>query len=222
MKKIKLDWLQVLILALPFCGVVLLWDKLPARLPSHWNLHGEVDGYASKGFGTLFLPILNVAVAALIAAICPVDPRVRKQDPETKASSLRTFRAVRLIFSTFLSGLCLALLWIAMGLPLEAPRAIGVGVSIMFLGLGNLMGKLRPNYFVGIRTPWTLESREVWLKTHRLGGKLMVAASLLLLMGCLILPTPIYLWLYAPMILLMGLTPIIYSFVLYRRQQETT
>jgi len=85
--------------------------------------------------------------------------------------------------------------------------------------LGNLMGKLRPNYFVGVRTPWTLESTEVWAKTHRLAGKLMVIAGLVLLVACLKFQPAIYVWIYVPLILAIVVVPIVYSFRLYKKQQ---
>lgn len=219
MKKVKTEWLQLLILAIPFCVAALLWDKLPHRVPIHWNSHGHVDGYAGRTFGALFVPAVNVAAIALIWFVCLVDPRVKRQDAETRARSLRTFRTVRLIFSTFLCAIALTILGISMGIPLDMPRIISAGVGLMFIVLGNLMGKLRPNYFVGVRTPWTLESAEVWGKTHRLAGKLMVIAGLLLLIGCLLLQPSTYVWMYVPLILAIAIVPIVYSFRLYKRRQ---
>jgi len=218
MKKIKTEWLQLLILVVPFCAVALLWDKLPSRVPIHWNGHGHVDGYAGRTFGALFVPGLNLAVIALIWFVCLIDPRVKRQDPETRARSVRTFRTVRLIFSTFLCAVALTILGISIGIPLDMPRIISVGVGVMLIVLGNIMGKLRPNYFVGVRTPWTLESAEVWGKTHRLAGRLMVIGGLLLLVICLVLNPAIYVWIYVPLILAIAVAPIIYSFRLYKKQ----
>jgi len=217
MKKLKTEWLQLLILALPFCAVALLWDKLPARVPIHWNSHGQVNGYAGRTFGALFVPALNVGVTALVWFVCLIDPRVKRQDADTRARSLRAFRTIRLIISSFLCAVALTILGISVGLPLDMPRIISVGVGVMFIALGNIMGKLRPNYFVGVRTPWTLESVEVWGKTHRLAGKLMVLAGLLLLVSCLVLQPAIYIWIYLPLILTVAAVPIVYSFLLSKK-----
>ena len=80
MRLLKREWPQLLILALPFCAAALLWDKLPDRLPIHWNIRGEIDGYAGKTFGTLFSPALNVFVAALAAVLPRLDPKCRSYD----------------------------------------------------------------------------------------------------------------------------------------------
>ena len=218
MKKLKTEWLQLLILALPFCAAALLWDRLPARVPIHWNIHGNVDGYASKTFGALFVPVLNVAIA-LIWLVCLIDPKVKGQEPGNKARSFRAFRMVRLIVSSFLCAVALAILGISVGLSLDMSRIICVGLAVMLIVLGNLMGKLRPNYFVGVRTPWTLESTEVWAKTHRLAGKLMVIAGFVLLVACLKFQPAIYVWIYVPLILAIVVVPIVYSFRLYKKQQ---
>jgi len=207
-------------LALPFCAVALLWDKLPGRLPVHWNIDGEIDGYAGKAFAALCVPVSNVLAVALIGVVVLIDPRMRRQPPETRASSLKAIKAVRLVVSFFLTAVSLTMLGIGAGLSLDLPRIVGAGLALLFLVFGNVMGKLRPNYFVGIRTPWTLEDPEVWLKTLRLAGKLMVVGSLVLLAGCLVLPPAAYIYLCLPAIGVMALVPVVYSFVLYKKQHS--
>src|SRR5215207_8962166 len=86
MKLLKNEWLQLLILLLPFCAAILLWDSLPDRMPIHWNARGEIDGYANKPFAALFVPAVNVAIAAIFLVVSAIDPRVLRSQPEVRAS----------------------------------------------------------------------------------------------------------------------------------------
>jgi uncharacterized membrane protein len=218
MKTLRREWIQLLILAVPFFAAALLWDRLPDQMPIHWNIHGQVDGYAGRAFGAFFLPCMNAVTIVFISIVALIDPRVRKQDAETRAGSLRVFRGVRLALSLFLTALSLTTLGIAIGMPLDVSRIICAGMALLFLVLGNLMGKIRPNYFLGVRTPWTLESREVWQKTHRLAGKLMVGGSAVMLAGALLLPSKASVLFILPVALLIAAIPIVYSYVIYKKQ----
>src|SRR6185436_6253303 len=131
---------------------------------------------------------------------------------EARASSLRVFKVVRLGLSFFLATVSVTIMSIAVGLPLDISRIIGMGLAGLFLVLGNVLGKVRPNYFLGVRTPWTLESPEVWQKTHRLAGKIMVLGALLLLLGAILLPREASVLFPLPVVLVMALVPVIYSY----------
>src|SRR5262249_48543078 len=152
---LKGEALQLLILAVPFCAAALLWDKLPARIPIHWNIHGQIDGYAGKTFGALFLPSLNLFITALVAFLPFIDPRMKTYDDETKATLRHPFYLVRLAVTSFFSVVALAIFGVALKLPINVSTVINAGAAILIIVTGNLMTKLRPNYFFGIRTPWT-------------------------------------------------------------------
>ncbi len=124
MKLLKNEWLQLLILAAPFCAAALLWDKLPDRMPIHWDFRGEIDGYAGKTFGVLFLPLLNVALVVLITFLPRLDPKCRNYDAETKASIAGVFKVCRLAFSLFLSALTVAILLCALQFHFDFARFI--------------------------------------------------------------------------------------------------
>jgi uncharacterized membrane protein len=221
MKWLKSEWPQLLILLLPVCVAALLWDKLPERMPIHWNAHGEIDGYAGKPFATFFVPALNLFIVALIYFLSRFDPRVRKAEPELQKGFQKTFRVIRLAISGFMAVVALTILGIAAGLSLDMTRIIGVGAALLIGILGNLMSKIRPNYFVGIRTPWTLESREVWIKTHRFGGRVMVAGAILLLIACFALKGVAYAFVMLSVVLTMAFVPMIYSFVIYKKEHSS-
>ena len=223
MKLLRNEWLQLLILAAPFCAAALLWDRLPDRLPVHWNIRGEIDGYAGKNFGALFLPILNVALVVLISFLPRLDPKCRNYDAETKASIVGVFRICRLAFSLFFTALVLAMYAVALHFHLDITRFIAGGLGVMIAVMGNSMGKLRPNYFAGFRTPWSLESHTVWTRTHRLGGRLMVGSGICLFAESLLLPTKLcFLAGVLPMIILIGIVPAAYSYFSYRAEKKAS
>jgi uncharacterized membrane protein len=92
---LKDEWLQWLILAAPFCAAALLWDRLPERVPIHWNAQGHVDGYAARGIGVVLVPVTNVVLTLLLAVLPWLDPKLRRQEGEARASLARTLRIVR-------------------------------------------------------------------------------------------------------------------------------
>jgi uncharacterized membrane protein len=218
---LKKEWLQVVILAVPFCAVALLWDKLPGWVPIHWNARGEVDGIARKAFGTLLVPLINVGLACFMSLLPLIDPKLRKHDPEMRASLWRTVRIFRLAITAFMSFASLAMLAATLKLFKNGANftyAIYIGMGFLFVVMGNSMTKLRPNYFVGIRTPWTLESKEVWARTHRVGGRFMMIAGLLMIGLCFVVPLELYVFcVVLPFILGFALFSILYSYMLYKK-----
>jgi uncharacterized membrane protein len=221
MKWLKNEWPQILILLLPVCAGVLLWDRLPERMPIHWNARGEIDGYAGKPFATFFLPAVNLFIVAVFYLVSRIDPKVRYAQPDPQKSQRRVFRAIRLAISGFMAIVGLAILGVAAGLSLDMLRIVGVGMALLIGILGNFMGKIRPNYFTGIRTPWTLESPEVWIKTHRFGGRLMVVVAVLLLIASLTLKGAAYVSVMVALILVMAFVPMIYSFLVYKKENSS-
>jgi uncharacterized membrane protein len=223
MKLLKNEWLQLLILTAPFCAAALLWDKLPDRMPFHWNIRGEIDGYAGKTIGALLLPVINVVVFALLAFLPRLDPKCRSYDAETKASIAGVFKVCRLAASSFLSALTIAILLVSLQFHFDLTRFAVGGAGLLTAVMGNSMTKLRPNWFGGFRTPWSLKSRTVWMKTHRLGGRLMVGCGLGMFVESLFLPA--WLCLLAggvPMIILVGIVPVVYSYFSYRAEKKNS
>jgi uncharacterized membrane protein len=218
MIRLRNEWLQLLLLLTPFCIAALLWDKLPERMPIHWNARGEVDGYAGRTFAALFVPMISIGMALLVGLLAFIDPKVRKADAEARANFQRVFKAIRLTLTGFMTAVGLAVICIGAGYPLDMSRVIAIGLALLFGVLGNLMGKLRPNYFVGIRTPWTLESREVWIKTHRLTGRLMVAVAVVLVAAGLVLPSAVMVWVAVSGPVLVLFVSVLYSFLAYKGQ----
>lgn len=221
MKTLKNEWLQLLLLAVPFGAAVLLWDKLPARMPVHWNLRGDVDGYGSKAMGVLFLPVLSVLVAVLTVWLPRLDPKCAHYDAETKASIAGFFKIARLAFAAFFAVVTSVILLVALQYPLEITRFVAGGLGLLLAVLGNSMGKLRPNSFAGFRTPWSLASRTVWIKTHRLGGWLMVCGGVMVCVASLLLPARLcFLAGVLPLAALVAVVPLVYSYFCFQAEKR--
>ena len=220
MKIPKKEWLQILILALPFCVAAALWNKLPDPMPNHWGINGQVDGYASKPVAALLLPCINLAFTALMMVLPRIDPKFARYDEETKASLRRTFAAMRLAVTLYLSFLALVVVVTPLYPAIRIPTVIGSGAGLLLMVLGNLMTKLRPNWFYGIRTRWTLESRDIWIKTHRLGGRLMMAGGVCILIFGLLLPMKLFvICVLLPAAAIMSIVPIVYSYIIWNRSR---
>ena len=220
MKIPRREWLQILILALPFCVAAALWNKLPDPMPNHWGINGQVDGYASKPVAALLLPCINLAFTALMLVLPRIDPKFARYDEETKASLRRTFAAMRLAVTLYLSFLALVVVVTPLYPAIRIPTVIGSGAGLLLMIFGNLMTKLRPNWFCGIRTRWTLESRDIWIKTHRLGGRLMMAGGVCILIFGLLLPMKLFvICVLLPAAAVMSIVPIVYSYIVWNRSR---
>ena len=155
------------------------WMRLPegAQMPVHWNAAGEIDRYGTKFEGLLLLPVISGLIAVTLAFIPLFEPR--------QGNLLRSAKPyVITCAATLLFMLCLhaAMILTALGKPVSVPRAIFAATGVLFIVIGNFFGKVRSNYFFGIRTPWTLSSELSWNKTHRLGGRLFMLFGLVVLL----------------------------------------
>src|ERR1035437_4622591 len=130
MKIPKREWLQILILAVPFCVAALLWNKLPDQRPNHWGINAQVDGYDSKPVATLLLPCINLVAAVLILILPRIDPKFARYDEESQASLRRTFAAMRLASTLFLSLVALAVMATPLYPAIQVPTVITPGLGL--------------------------------------------------------------------------------------------
>ena len=191
----------------------LAYPQLPAQIPIHWNTQGVVNGYGPRGTLLLLGPGGMLGVLVLFGLLRRLSPRDYEVD-----SFRPTYLYLMLVLVVLLAYLFGVLLWAALVGPQDVLRMVLGGVGVLFMLIGNVLGKVRRNFFVGIRTPWTLASERVWYATHRLAAKVWVAGGLLSLLG-LMLGLPIWgmvaLWLAA------ALWPMAYSLLLYRRLAQS-
>lgn len=209
MKPVHSLFLSVLFLLVLLAAFLWLYPQMPASVPVHWNVQGRIDGYGSP-INAVATPMIIIAFVALLTLVLPaISPRGFEIKP-----FISVFVIVMLAVQAFVLVAALGVLMNAAGHPLGRlmTRMLPVGVLLMILG--NYMGKLRKNFFAGIRTPWTLASDEVWERTHRFAGWLFMPAGLIVVIGALV---------NAPATLSMGVIfaaafiPVVYSYLVYRR-----
>ena len=175
---LKTEWPALVILAVTLGVTLILYPRLPDKIPMHWNISGEVDRYGSRLQGAFMLPLLSIALYTFYHFLPIIDP---KRKNYTKFNSSYTF--LRYLLLIFFLGMQLIILTTSLGLNLDVGRWVTGGVGLLFIFLGNIMSRFRFNYFIGIRTPWTLASEVVWRKTHLLASKLMVLGGVIILLG---------------------------------------
>lgn len=201
---------QLLILAAMFAVGVLRWSTAPQRMPMHWNLRGEVDRFGGRLEGLFFLPLVALLLYGLLLALPRLDPH--RANYNSFAGAYHALRLVLLLFMGLMHG---ALLWGGA----RMPSLMGLLVGVLLTVLGLLLPRLGTNWFAGIRTPWTLSSQLSWEKTHRLAGRLFVAAGLVMLVVSQLDGT--WLWrLMAPVIGAAVLLPVLYSYWVWREDPE--
>ena len=164
---------SLLLLAVTLGLLVTTWSVAGDRVPVHWNAAGEIDRYGSKAMGLLLPPLFAVGLYLLLLFVPRVDPG--RANYATFSDTYLVIRtAVLALITGFYGVTCLAARGFEVSMELVAPLAVGA----LFVVLGSVMGKIRPNWFVGIRTPWTISSKASWVRTHRLGGWLFLVLGL--------------------------------------------
>lgn len=164
-----------------FAASAWAWGRVTLPIPTHWNIRGEVDGYGGRFEGLLLMPLITTGMYLLLLLLPRIDP-----GRANYASFTGPYAVIRASLTAMMAGVHGLLVATALGYPVDAGRWIPVGTGALLVVLGNVMGKVRPNFFVGIRTPWTLASARSWEKTHRVGGWLFVVAGVLLAAASLI------------------------------------
>ncbi|WP_210521490.1 SdpI family protein [Hymenobacter terricola] len=184
MKKNLLPWqfLTLVVLVLPSIYLLKVWPALPDQVPSHFGLDGQANGYTSRNQLWLLTLALPLGVALLFAVLPRLDPKHRLDGDSVN------FQKLRLAVVALLGGLACYVLYLAMHPGTPPGRGLAVLLGLFFAFLGNYLTTVQPNYFVGIRTPWTLESPAVWARTHRVGGILFCVSGLLLAGLAFVLP----------------------------------
>jgi uncharacterized membrane protein len=202
---------EILLIAAALAATVVVYPHLPARIPVHWNIHSQPDGYGPRWTLFLFGPGFMAAVMGLTWVLPWLSPKRFEID-----SFWRTYHLVMLLVFCMMAYVFAALLWAGCGRPIDMGRAISCGVCLLFILLGNVMGKLRRNFYVGVRTPWTLADERVWNVTHRFAAKTFVAGGLI---GLVLSIAGLFLW--AILVSVAGaLAPVVYSLVYYKRLER--
>jgi uncharacterized membrane protein len=206
-------WIPLLIIAAAVVASAIVYPSLPETIPTHWNMDGQPDGWSSRAFGTWITPVILLGMWALFRLLPAIDPRGANY-----AKFGGAFEAIIDSLMLFLLGMHIVVLRAGLGYSVQIERIVPFGVGVLLIVIGNLLPRCRPNWFVGIRTPWTLSSDRVWEKTHRFGGRLFVAAGFLIVVAALLWVQWVHLVLIT-VVLLATAAVLIYSYLEWKREQ---
>lgn len=214
MKKNKLLQNIGLLLAIfPIFAYGLCYNSLPEEIPSHWDLLGNIDGYSSKN--EFFLLALSPLFLCLTFMILPkIDPK--KENYEKFSGFYQSFSVVMILFMDIVILSCLFASFQEDSSFMS--ELIPISVGILFIFIGNYLPKVKPNFFMGIRTPWTLSSESVWIKTHRKGGLSFLLLGIFMLM-IPFLP-PMNAFIFSTLILLAVLYPSVLSYFYFVQERK--
>ncbi|MBN2198193.1 SdpI family protein [Candidatus Wolfebacteria bacterium] len=201
----------VFILLFSFILALFCYPLMPERMASHWNIKGEVNGYMSKFWGVFLIPIISLFSLLIFLLIPKIDPL--KTNIEKFRKYFDGFIVIFLLFLFYV--FLLTILW-NFGFEFNMNRFLLPAFGILFYYCGILIENSKRNWFIGIRTPWTMSNEKVWEKTHRLGGKLFKIAALIVLIG-IIFPNYAFYFALIPAISF-ALYAVVYSYFVYRKE----
>ncbi|MBH0168185.1 SdpI family protein [Fictibacillus sp. 18YEL24] len=170
----KYGW-SYLLIALSVLIGVFAYPYLPDQMPMHWNIHGEVDGYWDKQYAAFFPPMLMIVLMVLFIFMPRIDPK--KENYKKFSGSYTIFITIMNVFFLLLQSMTISY---GLGVNIDISLVVNLGIGLLFIVLGNYLPRIKHNYFIGVRTPWTLANEKTWRKTHQLSGKLFVMAGILL------------------------------------------
>jgi uncharacterized membrane protein len=168
----------LIIIIIPVAYLLAIWAELPEEVPMHWNAKGQIDRYGSKNELVGLLLMLNLPLYFILKYAPKIDPK--KKISESQLAGLR------LVMHLFMSALALFILYSTKQAEMSSSFGIISLVGLLFTGLGWYFTKLKPNYFIGIRTPWTLESEEVWTRTHKASAPVWMIGGIFMAIALLI------------------------------------
>ena len=209
MEKFKKEIPFIAVALLPFVYLAYIWNELPKEVPMHWNASGEIDRWGDKSELFMMLFMLTGITYFVFLIIPYIDPKQKLQNMGNKLNNLR------LILALFMSALAIYILY-SVQQKTSNPVLIFPLVGLLFAFLGNYFKTIKPNYFIGIRTPWTLENEEVWKKTHLIGGKLWFVGGLLMALT-FVLPNEMQLYTFLGITAVITIVPIVYSYLEFKK-----
>ncbi|UOC10758.1 SdpI family protein [Streptococcus equinus] len=209
MKKINKEFLMTaLVIALPMVIGVIFWNQLPEKIPTHFGIDGQADGYSSKLLTLFAFPALFL----LFQIICLASFEKESVKVNIPAKMRRFYTWLIPVLSLIIQGSIYAN---ALGFIKSGPTLVTTFLAIVFIVIGNYLPKIQRNATVGIRIPWTLSDDKNWYKTHRMAGKLWVIGGLIILLESFIQVALPYVMGVVIAVMIVG--PIVYSFILSRK-----
>lgn len=193
---------------------IISYNYLPEKVITHWNFQGVADGWNSKNFHLIFFPCLMIFLYIMLYFVPKIDP---------KRERYKEFEKTYLILKTIIMATLFIIFVIAtlvnLGYKIPVGKSVSLVIGIMMIVLGKYMGKIKNNYFVGIKTPWTLSSEYVWDKTHKFGGWTFFIFGLIIIISpYLDVKYSTILFLFGVLLTIFG--TMVYSYILYEKEQK--
>lgn len=204
----------IAIILLSFAIGIVFYPQMPEKMASHWNYKGEVDGYITKFWGSFLMPFILVGVTLLFLLIPKIDPL--KANIQKFRKHYDGFIIVFLLFMLFIH--LQMILW-NLGIKISPNVFLPIGTGALFFYAGILLENAKSNWFIGIRTPWTLSSEKVWEKTHRIASKLFKISGVIAVVGVLFRDYSIFFVLIP--IFLTTIYSTVYSYLEYKKESRS-
>ena len=205
-KHLKVLIITSIAILLPMLAGIILWNRLPDQIPSHWNAAGEIDGWSSKPFTVFGLPLILLAAQWLCVLGTYADP---KKESHPRKILHMVFWIIP-VLSVLLHTVTYA---VALGkdVPMEVVMPVFIGLLLAIVG--NYLPKCKQNYTIGIKIPWTLNSEENWNRTHRFAGRIWVICGFTIMLSGFFGAF----WIFLGIVLIMVFAPFTYSYILHRK-----
>jgi len=204
------------IVLLPFIYLAYNYAALPSIVPTHFGLEGKADGFSNKKTLWLFLSFLSalsIGVYFLIINRSKIDPK------KTAKLSVSAFQKIAVGIVIFISALNILIVYASISGGIALNKLLLPATGLFFIYLGNLIHSIKPNYFVGIKTPWALEDPANWRATHHLGGKMWVAGGILITISTLLLPQKAGGIIFSIIASLLVVIPFAYSYLYFKKHK---
>jgi uncharacterized membrane protein len=204
-------WLGFAVAALTIAVSAWAYPGLPDTVATHWNLRGEPDGFSSRLVAAALGPLLVLGLRLLSEVLPRIDPKRPRSE-----SFFDTYWLLINGLLLFLGALHLAVIGTGLGWAIDIGRLVPIGVGLLFILVGNYLGRVEPNWFLGIRTPWTLSSDAVWRRVHRTGAWLFVGGGVLFIVTAFV-PRLAVVPLLVGIVAVVAVVPVVQSYVLWRK-----
>lgn len=201
------------IVLVAFATSICFYPQMPEKMSTHWNAQGQVDGYMAKSWGLFLMPLVLTGIVLLCAVIPWIDPL---------KANIEKFRKYYdgsiILFSIFILALHYQVILWNLGIKISPSIIFPIGLGFLFFYSGILCENAKKNWFIGIRTPWTLSSQAVWDKTHKIGGKLFKIAAVFVFAGVFFQRCMLF-FILIPVLLVAAYTTV-YSYIEYRKETK--
>lgn len=212
---LKKEMPTLLIALIPFIYLAYIWNSLPDTIPTHWNLNGDIDSWGKKSTLIIMTFMLSGLPYGIFLLVPLIDPKKKIQAMGNKYNNLKFLMVL------VMSLLSVFIIYSVKHQSMTNFNVIPICIGILYIILGNYMKTIKANYFIGIRTPWTLENESVWKKTHILAGKLWLVGGLSIIVSSLITDKEFNHTIFASITIIIALVPAIYSYIEYKKLKTT-